>query len=240
MHFRPFSLILLFIILFSCKNEDPAISFKESTFSQKNTSSVEINIPMALGESHSIEKINTAIENKVISSLNTFDTDHTGRTTITENINLFNKQFESFKADFPESNQVWEAQIDGELMFQSDEIISISITSYINTGGAHGNLNITFLNFNAKTGDLIPVNELFNNLEAFKKVVKPYFLRSIKDKEVTTNKIEGFTLPKNIALNDEGIILLYNPYEIAPYSTGIIEFIVPFEEINSFLVFNSF
>ncbi len=37
-------------------------------------------------------------------------------------------------------------------MYQSSEVISVALTSYINTGGAHGVLTITFLNFDAETG----------------------------------------------------------------------------------------
>lgn len=240
MRFKTFSLILLFIILFSCKNEEPIISFKEISFSITNNNIVELNTLKAIGNPKIAERINTILEEEVSRSLNTYDDDNTDLRTITENINSFNKQFEIFKSDFPESKQVWEAQIDGELLFQSNEILSISITSYINTGGAHGNLNITLLNFNAETGDLIPSKALFNDLETLKKVARPYFLKSIENKEVPNNKIQGFTLPKNMALNEDGVILLYNTYEIAPYSTGIIEFTVPFEDINSLLVFNNF
>jgi hypothetical protein len=44
-------------------------------------------------------------------------------------------------------------------------------------------------------------------------------------------------MPANIGYNDEGVIFLYNVYEIAPYARGIIEFTMPFETISEFLKF---
>ena len=61
---------------------------------------------------------------------------------------------------------------------------------------------------------------------------------NLEDEDVSLD--EGtFQLPKNIGYSEDGIILLYNTYEIAPYSTGIIEFVIPFEEVNSLLIFKS-
>jgi len=42
----------------------------------------------------------------------------------------------------------------------------------------------------------------------------------------------------NFYLEREGIIFVYNPYEIAPYSAGIIEVFIPFQDIAPFLLPN--
>ena len=47
-----------------------------------------------------------------------------------------------------------------------------------------------------------------------------------------------FSLPKNIGFDQNYLILLYNPYEIAPYSTGILEVKIPLSEVNHWLSFN--
>ena len=46
-----------------------------------------------------------------------------------------------------------------------------------------------------------------------------------------------FQLPESIGFSDEGVIVLYNTYELASYSQGITEFTIPYEEANSFLKF---
>jgi hypothetical protein len=239
MHRKTFTFFVLIIVLFSCKHEEPRIVFNEVNFSVPNNHIVDINIPVAIGNSEITVKINKAIQNRVSYSLDGASVNTNNENSINESIHLFNQEFENFKLDFPNSSLVWEAQIDGEISYQSNDIISCAITSYVNTGGAHGNLNIAFLNFNKKTGELIPNEALFKDLEVLIEVIKPYFLKSIKNKEIDMSDNAMFELPKNIGFNENGMIILYNPYEIASYSEGIIECTVPFEKIESCLVFNS-
>ncbi|MEC3906443.1 DUF3298 and DUF4163 domain-containing protein [Tamlana sp. 2201CG12-4] len=229
-----FSCFLL--IASGCKKE-PSLSFSEIHISVPKNNIVDINIPKAQGHEKVSGQINAEIEKLVISALHIDDIDNPA-TSVKEGIKRFNTDYISFKTDFPESIQVWEAQIDGEILYQSDEIISISITSYVNTGGAHGSLHISFLNFEAESGHLIPNEKLFNNLMAFNKIAKPYFQKSVSDKDLALD-INTFNLPKNISYNEDGVVLLYNAYEIAPYLSGITEFLIPFNEVESLLVFNS-
>ena len=133
----------------------------------------------------------------------------------------------------------WEAQIDGEVIYKSPEIISLAITSYINTGGAHGISIVSFLNFKAATGEKISNEQLITDLEGFKKVVKPYFDKTITNENIPIFDTNNFHLPINIGYTEDGLVLLYNTYEIAPYSSGIIEFRIPLEDVQPFLAFNS-
>lgn len=226
-----------FFIFTACKDE-LKLSFSEVNISTGNHL-VEVNIPNASGNEDIANRINSVITKDVMASLHIGEPDNISSKTIEESMTSFNKEFQTFKTDFPETLEQWEAQIDGEVMFQSLEMISIAITSYVNTGGAHGTLNISFLNFETKTGHLIPNNKLFKNIEGFEKIAQTYFDKTIKDKDAIFD-VNTFKLPINIAYTEEGVVLLYNTYEIAPYSTGIIEFTIPFEEVSSLLHFNSF
>ncbi len=225
-------------MLFNCK-EETSIIFIESNFTSKNNEFVQVNIPFISNESDVTKLINSAISKTVISSLQIGEPDDLTSETIEESITKFNDEYNDFINDFPESSQLWEAEIDGEAMFQSEDIISIAITSYVNTGGAHGNLNISFLNFDVETGHSISNIDLFKDIESFKQIAKTHFGKVIEN-EGDVFDINTFKLPANIGFSDEGIILLYNTYEVAPYSTGIIEFEIPYNEIDSFLAFNNF
>lgn len=227
-----------FFIFIACKDK-LKLSFSEVNISTDNNQLVDVNIPNASGNEDIANRINSVIIKDVTASLHIGESDNISSKTIEESITSFNKEFQTFKTDFPETLEQWEAQIDGEVMFQSLEIVSMAITSYVNTGGAHGTLNISFLNFETKTGHLIPNNKLFKDIEGFEKVAQTYFDKTIEDKDAIFD-IDTFKLPANMAYNEEGIVLLYNTYEIAPYSTGIIEFTIPFEEIDTLLHFNSF
>jgi len=96
-------------------------------------------------------------------------------------------------------------------------------------------LNLSFLNFNPSTGDLLAHDDFIANKSAFSDLAQQHFKAAIK----TSADIifedyffgEAFQLPENIGFNDEGIILFYNVYEIAAYAIGITEFTIPYEEV---------
>ncbi|MBD0831431.1 DUF3298 and DUF4163 domain-containing protein [Aestuariibaculum sediminum] len=222
------------LLLISCSKKKQ-IHFKFNSFSSENNALVDVNIPLAEGHSKATNTINNEIKRVVSLALkideNKTDTDN----SIEQSINLFNKEYNKFSNDFPNVIQPWEAQIDGEIVFQSNDIICVSITSYKNTGGAHGLLYITFLNFDVKTGERLNPEDIFKSNKDFKSLAELYFNKTIKDQNLLLEP-DNFKLPQNIGFNDQGLILLYNTYEIAPYSAGIIEYLIPADEISDFLV----
>lgn len=229
-----FLTLCCFILFFGCK-EDINTVFEDIHITTENNSIVEINIPKAKEDNTISSTINSEIKKLVISDLHIGNQDDITAETIEESIDKFNAEFVGFRNKFPETAQLWEAQIDGEIMYNSPSIISLALTSYLDTGGAHGLMKITFLNIKASTGEKIAINDIINDIKAFKHVAEPYFKNAISDKVVFESELETFTLPENIGYSDEGIVLLYNAYEIAPYSTGIIEFVIPFNEIESYI-----
>jgi len=231
-----YTILCCLVFLFNCKDEIKT-TFSDVNFTTENNTLVEINIPKANGSEVITHAINSEIEKVVIAALHIGDSDNVTSKTIEESIISFNKEYENFIKDFPESPQIWEAQIDGEVLYENSEITSISITSYINTGGAHGILNISFLNFDSATGKTILNKNLFSDINGFKKVAKTHFYKAIEAKDILFETNE-FELPANIGYTEDGLVLLYNTYEIAPYSTGIIEFSIPFEDLGSYLIFN--
>lgn len=231
-------IICLFFIFFSCK-EDKTLSFSEIKITSPNNNIVEVNIPHLDGNNEVSNQINTEIQNTVITSLHIGEPEHITSKTVEESITAFNEEYNSFEKDFPGTEQPWEAQVDGDIMFQSPEIISIAITSYVNTGGAHGILNITILNFNAETGNSLKNTDLIKDQEAFKTISEKHFKKTTKNKDLLLD-YDSFEMPANMGYSKEGIVLLYNTYEVAPYSTGIIQFTIPFEEVKDVLNFNSF
>jgi hypothetical protein len=230
-------LCLLFLLL-SCE-EEIKLSFSEITPTTVNNTIVKVNIPEAMGIDETAYSINSKIHKHVIESLHIGDAGEISSRSIEESINLFNEEFNAFKLDFPETNEIWEAQIDGDIMFLSSEIVSIAITTYKNTGGAHGNLNISILNFNAQSGKEISNEDLFTNYKEFQNIAQNQFDKKFKEQDLFFENTP-FQLPINIGYTEKGILLLYNTYEIAPYSSGTIELTIPFHLLKSVLAFNRF
>lgn len=234
---RNYYIITFLSFIFLGCNDDVKTMFSEVNISVPKNTIVEVNIPIASGNKAVANHINSEIQKTVIASLQIGESDTIPSKTIEESIVAFNNEYKAFQKDFPEIEQLWEAQVDGDMMFQSLEIISIAITSYVNTGGAQGVLNISLINFNAETGQRIENIKLINDLEGFKPIAKRYFENATKNNDAFL-ETESFELPANMGYSEDGIVLLYNTYEMMP-SSEIVQFTIPFEEAASFLVFNS-
>ncbi|OBX23513.1 MULTISPECIES: DUF3298 and DUF4163 domain-containing protein [Bizionia] len=234
---RSIVLLSLIFLVFSCEDEETKITFSEKNFTTNQNKIVEINIPQAEGAEAVKNNINASIEAMVSASLNLDEDSVAKNMSISESIDKFNSEYASFKSEFPESALEWEAQIDGEIMYQSEAVISVVITNYLNTGGAHGSLVVSFLNFDALTGQSLKNEQLFNDMNAFKTVAEDYFNDQIADKKELYFEPDNFVLPQNIGFNETGVILLYNSYEVAPYSTGLTEFTIPFDDLVPYLNF---
>lgn len=233
-------IIVALSFVFSCKKE-VNIEFLEENIESSNAADISINYPKAEGSKAVSELINTTIQNYIVSQTNLSD-DSLTNLSIDDAVKRFNTEFKTFKSDFPESSQKWEAFIDGEVTYRSPELISIAINSYLDTGGAHGNTHIKFFNFNPETGKLYSKTELISDIDGLSEVIANQL-----NEEVKSNSDEpmeefffgkDFQLPESLGFSDEGLIVLYNPYEIASYSQGIIEFTVSYEDINPFLNIN--
>jgi len=237
MLFKKHLFIVCSLLLFYACKQELKTTFSEINITTETNKLVEVNIPKAIGGNTISNTINSEINNLVINALEVGEPNNSTSKSIEESINAFNEEYDAFNKDFPDSAMLWEAQIDGEILFESPEIISISITSYLNTGGANGNTVITFLNFDAQTGKRLQNTDLIKNDAGFKTLAASYFKKNLKDEDMLF-KPDSFQLPENMGYVEDGIHLLYNTYEIAPYAMGIIEFTIPFEKVRPFLVFN--
>ena len=234
-------LIITFLVVLSCKDDakDTPLQFSDETVEKNQNAIVDINYPKANGPEDVANKINSTIENFLANEINmseNLDKD----LTLDEAIKGFDDEYKSFKDDFSDTTQQWEALIESEVSYESETIVCVAVNSYLDTGGAHGNSHVTFLNFDKNTGSLLKRADLLKNIDGFKKLVYPYFEKATKplsDEDTIEDPFygEGFQLPENIGFGEEGLILLYNVYEIASYAQGVTEFTIPYEKAKPFL-----
>jgi len=225
------------MILCSC-DEVTNLTFSEQNNIYNDQAKVEINIPVAEGSQEVAKAINTKLENHIANML-VFSEDDSPNLKLDEALTTFESEYLKFKEDFNETALVFEASFDGEVIYHSSELICIALTGYTNTGGAHGNSNITLYNFDPQTGKTLELNEIINDKETFTSIVEIYFKDEIAN---NTNRTfedyffdNKFHLPANIGFNEEGVLVLYNPYEVAAYAMGITEFTIPFEKVDNYL-----
>ncbi|MEZ4801756.1 MAG: DUF3298 and DUF4163 domain-containing protein [Gelidibacter sp.] len=230
----------IFLILFSCKKDIPPLTFEDQVVEKKGNALIDINYPRAEGGEENVAKrINETIENFLANEINLSET-LDKQLKLDGAIKGFDQEYKSFKDDFSDTTQQWEAVIESEVTYESETVISISVSSYLDTGGAHGNSRITFLNFDKKTGILLERKDIIKDIEAFKTLVKPYFEKAtapLSDEDSIEDPFygEGFQLPENIGFGENGLILMYNVYEIASYAQGVTEFSIPYDTVKPYL-----
>lgn len=113
-----------------------------------------------------------------------------------------------------------------EITLNTNNTISLYADEYVFTGGAHGTTTRTSQTWNMVNGRLINLYELYKG--------NPYFILYILkeiSKQINQNKeiyfedaccmaIDNFN-PQNFYLTTNGIVIYYQQYDIAPYSSGI-------------------
>lgn len=235
---RFFPILLLFFSFFSCDEEVQKIEFKDESIALYEDAQIEINYPKALGNTDVSNKINSDLQKAMSNEMSL--SDELLHEDIDSATSDFAKEYNTFINDFPESKQKWELLVDSEVIYESPEIISISLSTYIDTGGAHGNTHVIFLNFDPKTGEQLTKDQIIADKAAFTELAIKYFKADLETKQNDLDVVDSFygkdfMLPETIGYSEEGIVILYNTYEIAAYSFGITEFVIPYEEVSNFI-----
>ena len=136
------------------------------------------------------------------------------------------------------------------LLTQTSRYVTYFFRTFDYTGGAHGYTTEVGFTFRKSDGKQIP---LLTNTDSpqlaklIKEGIKSFFAggpdKTMTDEEVLeflfaeeVETLDDLPLPgNNPYLTDTGVVFLYTQYEIAPYSSGIITFEVPFTDILPFL-----
>lgn len=230
-------LILLVAIIFTACKEETNLNFTSTYLELDDIAFIEIDYPTADGTSEAAQAINTILSSYIVNALN-FEEGSVSNNDIETAASKFNDNYKAFKADFPDESTPWEATVEGEVLYTSPLITSISINTYIFTGGAHGNDYIKLFNFNNLTGEVLKSEDVLDLNADFMKLAQRYFEQEVmKSGENVKDYFFGepFKLPENIGLNERGLIMLYNKYEIASYAQGYTEFLIPFKELEPYL-----
>jgi len=237
---RYFFLVLL--VFFGCKTEDK-LTFESYSFESDPCDDcpiVSIAMPKVLGISKISKTINTALEEELI-FLFSFD-EETEVTSIDNAMQSFKNGYLELQQLYNDESTKWEAKIEGKVTYEDATFLTIELESYIFTGGAHGYSATQLLNFDKNKAIQLSNLELFKDEEKFRAFAEKKF----REKEqIPLNKPinhtgfmfekDTFYLPENIGFTENGLKLLYNPYEVASYADGTIEVLLPHSEVKKYL-----
>ncbi len=128
----------------------------------------------------------------------------------------------------------YEYQVSYGVKFNENNLLSIVMNDAIYTGGAHGTTIVTSYNFNILTGQQLFVGDIAKSQTNLNKI-KDYAINELSKRDYVFNEEL-----KNIEINNNrpfyfaqnGIILMFQEYEVAPYAAGRPEVKIPIEVYN--------
>ena len=176
-----------------------------------------------------IQNINSTISNTV--------------TTAKDKIEKGSEEYKkSYEADSNKDNTIkyqYEAIYNYKIAYNKNNILSIPLTMYEFTGGAHGLTNIKSFNYDLATGKELKLEDLFKSNSNYKEVINNHIKKEIsKQTENYFQGQDGFSSIKDnqdFYISDEGIVIYFSLYDIAPYSSGIPMFTITWDEIIDYL-----
>ena len=136
------------------------------------------------------------------------------------------------------------------MLTQTKQYVTYYYETYQYGGGAHGYLTQVGFTFRKSDGRQIPLLKNTNSrklAKLLKEGVRRHFSerpdKPLSDQELLdflfaeeVSALNNLPLPGNSPyLSDTGMVFLYTQYEIAPYSSGIITFEIPFKDILPFM-----
>jgi hypothetical protein len=156
------------------------------------------------------------------------------------------KHFDEYCKQIAENNlpahTAFILDISPEDVYQNKHIISFAYNWMIYEGGAHPNSGKYCFVIDKNTGrkvnykSLIKDNEMeFLNIAETEFKIQSGIKPDEKIQEPYWFKDNRFHLTDNYRFTSEGLVFCYNPYEIAPYSFGMIEFTIPYEKIEKLI-----
>lgn len=99
--------------------------------------------------------------------------------------------------------------------------------------GAHGNTIRTSQTWNLKKGEMVPLEYFFNNPYFMVEILKQINSQILENPEIyfenTCNLVLETFNSKNFYLTPSGIVIYFQQYDIAPYSSGIPTFTISYK-----------
>ena len=129
------------------------------------------------------------------------------------------------------------------LISTAPRTVSYIYTTYMDTGGAHGNTFFRTFTFDTKTGASLSLADLFtpdaDYLMALSKIARAKLPDMLKENMVPQMLNDGTTPDaKNFAnffIDNDALKIQFAPYEVAPYSAGPQTLYIPLSQLSSIL-----
>lgn len=150
-----------------------------------------------------------------------------------------------FPEDAPAAYHRWSDERKMAVIHADPRVLSVELTLYAYTGGAHPNTFVELESFDLTTGEPLGLPDLLaaDAGPRLEELGERLFRREREIAEGESLEETGFWfeddrfhLTDNFAVTGEGLLFVYNPYEVAPYVFGPTRITVPWSELRELLL----
>ena len=118
------------------------------------------------------------------------------------------------------------------------DILSLRVTYYQYSGGAHGISSVVPYNYDLNTGKRLMLKDLFKEGYDFKtpinNIINSEFNKNPEN--YFQNAFKGIGDNQDFYIGKEGLVIYFQNYDIAPFAAGNPEFIIPYKDIKDGLI----
>ncbi|MCR9173995.1 MAG: RsiV family protein [bacterium] len=135
----------------------------------------------------------------------------------------------------------WEMQAGFDIS-ETSRYVCLNSHGWAYTGGAHGNGFLFYEYFLKQNGQRIGLEYFAEDMESLLTIAEKYFRSHIGLEQGESLNDAGFwfeddtfALNDNFVFEEDFMTFVFNPYEVAPYAAGMIEFSIPLEELSGII-----
>lgn len=145
---------------------------------------------------------------------------------------------DKFLRESPDRNSMY---LQAKVREQHDGLVIIEVSSYLDTGAAHGEPGRGFINYSRLQHKELSLADMLlpGQKQAFWNTAKvahnSWLINSQMDRDPEFVKSWPFQKTPNVALTSAGVVLKYNVTTIAPYALGLIEMTIPYARLTGVL-----
>lgn len=207
------SILMSGILILGLSYQAEATVGIKANYSEKEN--VKLYIPSIMdGDKKIINKLNADFKVSVLTKVKDF------KAIISEDSRPNIKEMSSFAANYT-------------VKYNKNDILSIAETGYQYTGGAHG------ITWRSSKTIYLPTGHVYNLGEIFKAGFDYQTFLNTKIKEQLKARgweghasFEGVNKDTSYFITEEGLVIYYQPYEIAAYVFGMPEFFIPIDDVR--------
>lgn len=204
----------------------------------------------------SAEAINAAVQKALVGQVATLITDFDAGSSADTAAQAFlkhcSRDLALYVAQAGDATEGWDASMQDQVTQDTDGIFAVTLVFNWYMGGAHSNGSGTYLNFDVKTGKPLALTDVIakDKVLDFEVAEKTALLKDNTDGLFPEDLVafHAFLSSPDVAtadtfladhpsysLSPDALTTHYDPYEIAPYTTGPIDVTIPRSELVGIL-----